>query len=85
MNEKLNIFLKKKILIYGYGKSGSSTFRFLKKKSNVFLFDDFLLKTRDSNINKKLISYKTVIKYKFDQIILSPGIDINKIWLSTVS
>ena len=82
MNEKLNIFLKKKILIYGYGKSGSSTFRFLKKRSSVFLFDDFLLRTRDSNINKKFISYKKVINSKFDQIILSPGIDINKCKLS---
>ncbi|MDC0060990.1 UDP-N-acetylmuramoyl-L-alanine--D-glutamate ligase [Candidatus Pelagibacter sp.] len=82
MNEKLNIFLKKKILIYGYGKSGSSTFRFLKKRSSVFLFDDFLLKTRDSNINKKFISYRKVINSKFDQIIISPGIDINKCKLS---
>ena len=82
MNEKLNIFLKKKILIYGYGKSGSSTFRFLKKRSSVFLFDDFLLRTRDSNINKKFISYKKVVNSKFDQIILSPGIDINKCKLS---
>ena len=82
MNEKLNIFLKKKILIYGYGKSGSSTFRFLKKRSSVFLFDDFLLRTRDSNINKKFISYKKVINSKFDRIILSPGIDINKCKLS---
>ena len=40
MNTELNIFLKKKILIYGLGKSGLSAFRFLDNKSNVSLFDD---------------------------------------------
>ena len=32
MNTKLNFFSKKKILIYGLGKSGISAFQFLKKK-----------------------------------------------------
>ena len=31
MKKGLNIFLNKKILIYGLGKSGLSTFNFLKK------------------------------------------------------
>ena len=35
-----NIFLKKKILIYGLGKSGVSTYKCLKNYSNTFLFDD---------------------------------------------
>ncbi len=35
-----NIFLGKKILIYGLGKSGFSSYKFLKKKSDVYLFDD---------------------------------------------
>ena len=37
----LNIFLNKKILIYGLGKSGLSAFEFLKNKNNVLLYDDF--------------------------------------------
>ena len=41
-----NIFLGKKILIYGLGKSGSSSFKFLNNKSDVHLFDD--------NINKNI-------------------------------
>ena len=34
------------------------------------------------NINKYLITYKKIIKTSFDQIIISPGIDINKCKLS---
>ena len=82
MNVELNIFLKKKILIYGLGKSGLWTFRFLKNKSNVFLFDDFILKVKNFNIKKRLINYEKILNSKFDQIILSPGIDINKCKLS---
>ena len=78
----MNIFLNKKILIYGLGKSGLSSFKFLKKKNSVVLYDDFLSKTQTSNVKKNIISYKNIFKYKFDQIIVSPGIDINKCKLS---
>ena len=74
----LNIFLNKKILIYGLGKSGLSAFQFLKKKNEIFLYDDFIPKVKNSSIKKNLISYKTIYNFKFDLIILSPGIDINK-------
>ena len=78
----LNIFLNKKILVYGLGKSGQSAFNFLKNKSNVFLYDDDKSKIKTSSIKKNLISYKKIFKLKFDQIILSPGIDIHKCKLS---
>ena len=39
-----NIFLGKKILIYGLGKSGVSSYKFLNKKAKVCLFDDNLKK-----------------------------------------
>ena len=78
----MNIFLNKRILIYGLGKSGLSSFKFLKKKNFVVLYDDFLSKTQTSNVKKNIISYKNILKYKFDQIIISPGIDINKCKLS---
>ena len=63
-----NIFINKKILIYGLGKSGISTFNFLKKKNKISLFDD----------NKKITLINKIIKSKFDIIILSPGINKNK-------
>ncbi len=78
----MNIFLNKKILIYGLGKSGLSAFRFLKNKNDIFLYDDYLFKIKSPYINKNLISYKNIFKIKFDHIILSPGIDINKCKLS---
>ena len=79
----MNIFLQKKILIYGLGKSGLSTFEFLKNKSRVFIYDDFKSKIYNSNVKKKIISYQKVINFNFDRIIISPGIDVNKCKLST--
>ena len=78
----MNIFLNKKILIYGLGKSGLSAYNFLKNKSDVYLYDDFRFKTKSLNLKKKLINYKNIFRIKFDQIILSPGIDIKKCKLS---
>ena len=82
MSINFNFFLNKKILVYGLGKTGLSTFKFLKNKNNVFLFDDFYIKDKPTYIKKKIISYKEILKTPFDRIILSPGIDINKCKLS---
>jgi len=82
MNKELNIFFGKKILVYGLGKSGLSAFNFLKNKSDVFLYDDFFFKSKNSNLAKRLVSHKKILNSNFDKIILSPGIDINKCKLS---
>ena len=66
-----NIFYKKKILIYGLGKSGLSASKFLKKDNFITTYDD----KAKSNIKK-------ITTVKFDYIIISPGIDINKCSLS---
>ena len=71
MLDNQNIFYKKKILIYGLGKSGLSAFKFLKKDNEITTHDD---KIKDND--------KKIIKKKFDFIIISPGIDINKCNLS---
>ena len=77
-----NIFLDKKILIYGLGKSGVSAFRFLKNKSNVLLYDDYYLDIKKTYLKKNLINLKDISNSKFDIIILSPGIDIDNCKLS---
>ena len=78
----MNIFLNKKILIYGLGKSGLSAFKFLKNRSNVFLYDDFKLSISKSTVKKNLITKKKILNLNFDRIIISPGIDINNCKLS---
>ena len=76
----MNIFLKKKILIYGLGKSGISSYKFLKDKSLVYLFDDDF-KT-NLKFRRKSINFKEISQIKFDKIIISPGIDISNCKLS---
>tara|TARA_B100000767_G_scaffold137442_1_gene130122 strand:+ start:172 stop:1443 length:1272 start_codon:yes stop_codon:yes gene_type:complete len=71
MLNKQNIFYKKKILIYGLGKSGLSTLKFLKKNNQITTHDDKI----KSDIKK-------ITTIKFDYIIISPGIDIRKCGLS---
>ena len=71
MLNNLNIFYKKKILIYGLGKSGLSVLKFLKKNNEITTHDD-----------KIKVDNKKITKIKFDYIIISPGIDVNKCGLS---
>ena len=71
MKKNKNIFLGKKILIYGLGKSGISTFKFLRNKANTYLFDDNLKK------NQKFISLNKIPKKNFDLNLRSN----QKIWL----
>ena len=72
-----NIFYKKKVLIYGLGKSGLSSFKFLKKENKIYLFDD-KKNTNNKEIKKNLISYQKLLNKDVDYIIISPGIDIYK-------
>ena len=67
-----NIFFNKKILIYGLGKSGLSVSKFLRKNNKVIKYDD-----------KIKTNYSDLKKIKFDYIIVSPGIDINRCSLSS--
>ena len=78
MSDNSQIFFNKKILIYGLGKSGLSSFNFLKNKNEVYLFDDNLSLKINRSIKKKILNFKKLLNVKFDLIILSPGIDIKK-------
>ena len=64
----------KKFLIYGFGLSGKSCFKFLNKHNYVRIYDD-----KEENIpkilSKKKITKKKLKNFNFDYIVLSPGID----------
>jgi len=62
----------KKFLIYGYGKSGLATHKYLKKNNKISIFDD------NKKSNKFFISLKKIKSTEFDYIVLSPGIDLNR-------
>ena len=69
----INDNLKNKtFLIYGYGKSGRSAYNYLKNNNKILIYDD------NKNFNKFFITKKKVQITKFDYIVLSPGININK-------
>ncbi|MDC3179826.1 UDP-N-acetylmuramoyl-L-alanine--D-glutamate ligase [Candidatus Pelagibacter sp.] len=78
MLDNSQFFFNKKILIYGLGKSGLSSFNFLRNKNDVYLFDDNLNLKINKFVKKKIINFKELLKTKFDLIIISPGIDIKK-------
>ena len=82
MIKNKNIFLGKKILIYGLGKSGVSSYKFLKNKADLYLFDDNKKKNIKLKSNLRLDTLKEISKINFDKIIISPGIDISKCKLS---
>ena len=71
------LFENKKILIYGLGLSGNSCLKYLYKKNNVKVFDDNN-SLRNKQNKKFFLDKKKILENKFDYIVLSPGIDINK-------
>ena len=77
MNDRKINFENKKILIYGFGKSGLSCYNFLKKKNSCIIFDDNK-KNIPSQFRNKLINNSHLLNISFDFIVLSPGIDIKK-------
>ena len=82
MNDRYNLLYKKKFLIYGFGKSGYASFKFLNKKNYCKIIDD-----KQKNIPKKfkknIINHKHINRNNFDFIVLSPGIDFKKCKISS--
>ena len=77
MFELTNQFKNKNILIYGFGKSGKSSFYYLKKNNDVKIYDD--KKTSiPKNLKRYSIKKSKLIFNGFDKIVISPGIDIKK-------
>ena len=81
MNEKQIYFINKKILIYGFGKSGISCFNYLKRSNTCLIFDDNKKNVPIKYKNKLLNIHNLLIK-SFDYIVVSPGIDIKKCKIS---
>ena len=52
MLDNKNIFFKKNILIYGLGKSGLAAYEFLKKKNEIYLYDDNRINNKNIEIKK---------------------------------
>ena len=77
MQTSANFFFKKKILIYGLGLSGISSLNFLKKNNSVKFYDDNK-KFNTKSLSKFFIKKDKINSYKFDLIILSPGINFEK-------
>ncbi len=75
MNLEKNLYIKKKILIYGLGLSGISSFNYLKKNNFIRCFDDNFKNLKNKKFKNYLISKKQINKIKFDHIIISPGIN----------
>ena len=82
MTKSFNEIIKKKILIYGFGKSGYSAFKYLYKNNKCHIFDDNKKKI-NQKFKKFFITKSKLIVDNFDHIILSPGIDINNCILSS--
>ena len=70
-------FINKNILIYGLGLSGKSCLQFLSDKNKITIFDDneYLKNQKNKNF---FLDIKRINKFKFDYIVLSPGIDIKQ-------
>ena len=78
MNLFNKIFFNRKILIYGMGKTGISSYNFLKKKNQTYFYDDNKIFFKNKKIKKIFVNLNKIDKIKFDYIVISPGIDINK-------
>ena len=78
MLDNKNIFVKKKILIYGLGKSGFSSYLFLRKNNDIYLYDDNKNIIKNKKIKKLLIKSNHINRINFDFIVISPGINIKK-------
>ena len=78
MNVSRKFFNNKKILIYGMGKSGFSSYHFLKKKNYIKIYDDKKKIIKNKSIKKIFLEKSKIPKIKFDYIVISPGINVNK-------
>ena len=73
-----NKFFNKKILIYGLGKTGRSSYDFLKKNNQIYLYDDNQIILKKNKLINFFLNINKIYKNEFDYIVISPGINIKK-------
>ena len=78
MHKLKKIFFKKKILIYGLGTSGSSSFHYLKKNNQVKVHDDNIEYKNNKIYKKYFLNKADINEIIFDHIVISPGINSKK-------
>ena len=61
-----NETLSKNFLIYGFGKSGISSLKYLKKKNRCFIFDDYKKKIKNE-YKKFFISKSKLLKKNYQK------------------
>ena len=79
--QKESIFYNNNFLVYGFGKSGFASYKFLIKNNSCKIIDDNK-KNIPSKYKNHIVNFKDLKRNNFDYIVLSPGIDINKCKLS---
>ena len=79
--QKESIFYNNNFLVYGFGKSGYASYKFLIKNNSCKIIDDNK-KNIPTKYENHTVNFKYLKRNNFDYIVLSPGIDINKCKLS---
>ena len=79
--QKESIFYNNNFLVYGFGKSGYASYKFLIKNNSCKIIDDNK-KNIPTKYKNHTVNFKYLKRNNFDYIVLSPGIDINKCKLS---
>jgi UDP-N-acetylmuramoylalanine--D-glutamate ligase len=78
MDLSKKIFQKKKFLIYGMGKTGLSSYNYLKKNNQISLYDDSKKIIKKKYLKKLLLEKSKINQKIFDYIVVSPGINVHK-------
>ena len=75
--QKESIFYNNNFLVYGFGKSGYASYKFLIKNNSCKIIDDNK-KNIPSKYKNHIVNFKDLKRNNFDYIVLSPGIDIKQ-------
>ena len=78
MHKLKKVFFNKKILIYGLGLTGNTSFDYLKNNNNVSVYDDYIKNINIKKFKNYFLKKNEILKTTFDHIVISPGINSKK-------